>query len=207
MLEAGRLSWVKDRPDLQLPGSGLLVESSADELRGGLGFRASDGCCELWGEVGSGSTDWAELVERVTAQARKGKYRSAQVSDSGSLLPALRAALVEAGFVGDPLERPLLCDAPDDLQPYLDWKGRVVRIAEGKGREAINARLYGRVADGFPSDGQFSEREVNVILRGLHLYEDPAGLRRELVDRGYLARTRDCRAYWKVENPEIIGRI
>ncbi len=112
-----------------------------------------------------------------------------------------------AEFTGEPLARPLVCDAPDDLQPYLDWKGRILRVAEGKGREGINARLYERVASTLPDAGKFSEREINAILGELHLYGDATALRRELVDRGYLGRTRDCHEYWKVKNPDVLGRM
>lgn len=95
------------------------------------------------------------------------------------------------------MSRALVCDAPDALQPYLDWKGRVTQVAFGKGSETINAQLYARVAAQLPDVERFSEVEINRILNELHTYGDQSGLRRELVDRGFLARTRDCREYWK----------
>lgn len=41
----------------------------------------------------------------------------------------------------------------------------------------------------------YSEKEVNTILRRFHL--DTAGLRRDLVDAGMLARERDGSRYWR----------
>ncbi len=199
--------WIADRKDLGFPESGFLEESSQAGILGGLGFRPGTDGCELWYEGSDELVDWATLVDRVTAQARKSKYRLARSRQSEPLPSGLEKALFQAGFAGNPLSRDLFCDAPDDLQPFLDWRGRVTRIAEGKGSEALNARLYEIVASRFPAGGQFSELEVNAILKNLHLYGDHSGLRRELVDRGYLGRTRDCRSYWKVANPEIIGRI
>lgn len=205
MEDGATLSWAQDRSDLRFPESGLLRLTADGELRGALGYRPGDHGCDLWFESGSSLADWPSLVDRVTLQARKAKYRRAAMA-TDRLPDDLRAALEQAGFSGDPLCRALICDAPDELQPYLDWIGRVTRIAEGKGSESINARLYDLVASAIPEHGRYSENEINALLRQLHLYDDPAGLRRELIDRGYLARTRDCRQYWKVQDPEIIGR-
>lgn len=199
--------WLTDREGVCFPESGFLGEYSGAEILGGLGFRSGKECCNLWLEGHGHGVDWATLVDRVTSQARKSKYRRAQCAEAESIPADLAEVLIQAGFSGDPLSRELVFDAPDDLQPYLDWKGRVTRIAEGKGSEGLNARLYEIVASQFPVEGQFSEVEVNAILKELHLYGDHAGLRRELIDRGYLGRTKDCRAYWKVANPQIIGRI
>jgi len=199
-----RQNWVQGRPDLAFPKSGLLAETVDSLVCGALGFRPSTDGCDLWHETGSNKADWAILVERVTAQARKAKYRRAVVTTSEPMTQELECALLEAGFTGQPLSRDLVFDASGDLQPYLDWKGRVTRVAEGKGSEAINAGLFEIVAEGFPAEGRYSEVEVNAILNGLHLYKDHATLRRELVDRGHIGRTRDCREYWKI-SPTVDG--
>jgi len=110
----------------------------------------------------------------------------------------LASALTEAGFTGSPRSRRLMSDAPDNLQPYLDWKGRITQLAGGKGCEPINARLFTLVASQFP-EGRYSEQQVNAIFKDLHLYNDHSSLRRELVDRGLIERTRDCTEYWKAK--------
>jgi hypothetical protein len=47
----------------------------------------------------------------------------------------------------------------------------------------------------FSTDVLYTEREVNNILRRYH--EDVAGLRRDLIDRGMLARKSDGSQYWR----------
>lgn len=44
----------------------------------------------------------------------------------------------------------------------------------------------------------YSEREVNELLNALHLFGDPATLRRELINHRLLTRTSDCREYRKL---------
>ena len=206
MTDTFRYFWAKDRPGISLPESGLLVEERRSEISGALGFRPGIGGCVIWFESSGRFVDWPELIERITIQARKSKYSFAVVDCELPVPEDLRAALELAGFTGEPPARALRFDAPDDLQPYLDWSGRVTSLAQGKGSESINAKLYGVIAANFPAEGHYSEVQVNEILNRHHLFGDPAGVRRELVDRGYIARTRDCRDYWKVEDPIIIGR-
>lgn len=197
MSDRAKLQWVSNRADLRFPKSGLLEETSATGRAGAVGFRPEGDRCGIWCELGDSAPDWAELLQRVTDQARKAKYRAAVFIGEEPLPEALAQALAEMGFSGEPPTRALVCDAADDLQPYLDWKGRLIRLAEGKGSDAINARLYDLLASRFPAEGAYSEVEVNAILREWHLFNDPASLRRELIDRNLLDRTKDCRQYWK----------
>lgn len=48
----------------------------------------------------------------------------------------------------------------------------------------------------FEQGKHYTELEVNAVLRLRHAFNDPANLRRELVDRRMLKRTRDCTSYW-----------
>lgn len=45
----------------------------------------------------------------------------------------------------------------------------------------------------------FSEKEINAVLNAHHRFKDHALLRREMVDRAMLARTRDGRTYKRIE--------
>src|SRR5579872_3660454 len=125
MVATTSMRWAADRSDLRFPASGLLIEFDGSEQVGALGYRSCDEGCELWHEVYGPAVDWQQLVERVTAQARKAKYRGAVVATFEPLPLELEQELTAAGFAGQPLARPLISNAPDDLQPYLDWKGRV----------------------------------------------------------------------------------
>jgi hypothetical protein len=50
------------------------------------------------------------------------------------------------------------------------------------------------ISEQFEQDRRYSEKEVNAILRSI--YEDYATIRRDLIEYGFMDRTRDCRAYW-----------
>ncbi|MBN2384873.1 DUF2087 domain-containing protein [bacterium] len=51
----------------------------------------------------------------------------------------------------------------------------------------------------------YTEREVNEVLLAFHSFDDPALLRRFLVDYGYLERDRAGRRYWKRESEKLSG--
>jgi len=52
-----------------------------------------------------------------------------------------------------------------------------------------------KVAEQFESGKQYSEPEVNAILK--EIWEDFATMRRYLIEYGYLDRTKDGKTYWK----------
>ena len=49
----------------------------------------------------------------------------------------------------------------------------------------------------FQSDLEYSEKEVNQIIKRYINFNDFALLRRELISKKYLFRTDDCSKYWK----------
>ena len=53
------------------------------------------------------------------------------------------------------------------------------------------------IVDAFAFDTNYTEKEVNTILRRFHV--DTATLRRYLVDNGLMARERDGTRYWRVK--------
>lgn len=57
------------------------------------------------------------------------------------------------------------------------------------------------LASMFAHDTQYTEKEVNTILKTAH--EDFASLRRYMVDMGYLQRSRDGAQYWRAPEDEI----
>lgn len=89
-----------------------------------------------------------------------------------------------------------------DLEPYLDANNRVI-VWPSKKHPKRRLAIMEYMRDAFEFDRKYNEREVNAILNARHAFEDPAFLRRELVDRGWLARTRDCREYWRPK-PESV---
>jgi hypothetical protein len=57
--------------------------------------------------------------------------------------------------------------------------------------------VLGFIAAQIPLEGKLAEKEINRIIMQNILFDDFTLIRRELIERGYLARTRDCREYWR----------
>ena len=70
-----------------------------------------------------------------------------------------------------------------------------LRLKVLSSREKKKLVALRRIAEEFEPDRQYSEKEVNAILKAI--FPDFATLRRDLIDYGYLKRTADCSAYWK----------
>lgn len=85
-------------------------------------------------------------------------------------------------------------EQPAALRPYLDRDGMVTNWpAKRKGQQAVLDYLITK----FTPNTQYVETEVNELLSQWHTYNDPAYLRRSLVDMGLLQRTPDGAQYWR----------
>lgn len=90
---------------------------------------------------------------------------------------------------------------PDDLdeaskkilRDYLNADGTIRQVPEQKKLQPILNYLI----QNFEFDRIYTEREVNAIIKRFN--EDTAGLRRDLVDAGLLARESDGSKYWRVK--------
>jgi len=78
------------------------------------------------------------------------------------------------------------------LRNFLDAEGKLTAFP-AKRKMKLFAMLY--LAQKIPADTDFSEREINNILLDWHTFADPATLRRELYDYGFLDRSRDGKVY------------
>jgi hypothetical protein len=83
----------------------------------------------------------------------------------------------------------------EKLARYLDAEGRL-KGWPSKRSDQLQALHY--LADRLPSGVEWSERELNELLKGLHTFGDWALLRRDLYDARLLDRSPDGRRYWKV---------
>ncbi len=54
----------------------------------------------------------------------------------------------------------------------------------------------------FAEGVEYTEAEINEIIKDNHTFNDHCFLRRELVDNRLLGRTSDGRKYWKIPRPE-----
>jgi len=89
-------------------------------------------------------------------------------------------------------------EKPEDvrkvLKNYLNADGTLKQIPSAQNRLLI---ILNFVVDAFAFDTNYTEKEVNTILRRFHL--DTAALRRYLVDYGLMAREGDGSRYWRVK--------
>ena len=85
-------------------------------------------------------------------------------------------------------------DARKVLKNYLNADGTLKQIPPSKNRLLI---VLNFIVDAFAFDTNYTEKEVNTILRRFHL--DTAALRRYLVDNGLMAREGDGSRYWRVK--------
>jgi hypothetical protein len=87
------------------------------------------------------------------------------------------------------------------LKNFLNADGTIKEIPHpGTRTKRINQLLIilNYVVDAFAYDTDYTEKEVNTILRRFHV--DTAALRRYLVDHGLMARESDGSRYWRVKN-------
>jgi hypothetical protein len=86
------------------------------------------------------------------------------------------------------------------LKNFLNADGTIKEIPHpGSKLKKINQLLIilNYIVDAFEYDTNYTEKEVNTILRRFHL--DTAALRRYLVDNGLMARESDGSRYWRVK--------
>lgn len=106
-------------------------------------------------------------------------------------------ALIKAEFAG---KRNVFVPAPDldpktrkVLAAHLNADGTLRQIPVQPSKLGI---ILNYLIPGFTTGVNYSEKEVNTILRRFH--DDTARLRRELVEAGLLARESDGSRYWRV---------
>ena len=85
-------------------------------------------------------------------------------------------------------------DARKVLKNFLNADGSLKQIPPQGNKLLI---VLNFIVDAFAFDANYTEKEVNTILRRFHL--DTAALRRYLVDSGFMARESDGTRYWRVK--------
>jgi hypothetical protein len=89
-------------------------------------------------------------------------------------------------------------DQPDDarkvLKNFLNADGTLKQLPPQGNKLLI---VLNFMVDAFAFDTNYTEKEVNTILRRFHM--DTAALRRYLVDNGLMARESDGTRYWRVK--------
>jgi hypothetical protein len=88
-------------------------------------------------------------------------------------------------------------DARRVLKNFLNADGTLKQLPPMGNKLLI---VLNFIVDAFAYDTDYTEKEVNTILRRFHV--DTAALRRYLVDHGLMARESDGTRYWRVKAPE-----
>lgn len=85
-------------------------------------------------------------------------------------------------------------DARKVLKNFLNADGTLKQLPPQGNKLLI---VLNFIVDAFAFDTDYTEKEVNTILRRFHV--DTAALRRYLVDNGLMARESDGTRYWRVK--------
>ncbi len=80
------------------------------------------------------------------------------------------------------------------LKGFLDKDGKL-KLWPAKQDKKLAAIKY--LATKFAVNREYTEKEVNEILRANHTFNDHQLLRRELFEKGFLDRTLNGAKYWK----------
>jgi hypothetical protein len=108
------------------------------------------------------------------------------------------ASLARGQFEGKRESYSLPQDEPEDvrkvLKNFFNPDGTLRQIPAAAGKLLI---ILGFIVDAFAFDTDYTEKEVNTILRRFHV--DTAALRRYLVDYGFMARESNGTRYWRVK--------
>lgn len=92
------------------------------------------------------------------------------------------------------------------IASYLDVAGRVTAWPSKRNNRHKQGLVLQYLATYFQEGRTYSEAEVNAVIKQHHTFGDHALLRRELVERGFLRRTRDCSQYWRETSQSPIPR-
>ena len=84
----------------------------------------------------------------------------------------------------------------EELKNYLDDLERVKEWPSKRNKGQFQLLVLKYLASKFSPGMTYTEKEVNALLNQYHTFNDPALLRREMVERRLLERKRDGSAYW-----------
>lgn len=85
----------------------------------------------------------------------------------------------------------------DHLKPFLDDQGRLTEWPSKNKREA-QRQVRDYLASKIETRKEYTETEINEILSQWATIGDPALLRRELIEAGWLKRNRDGSKYRRI---------
>ena len=167
--------------------------ASADRLRiVGLLSQGSKRAAEIAEVLGMHPSDVMRHLEQLTD--------SSVVSEADGVYDLNEKAiesLARGQFEG---KRPVYVPEEDQeedvrkvLKTYLNADGTIRQLPQ-EGKKMLIILHF--ILDAFSFDTNYTEKEVNTILRRFHV--DTATLRRNLIDYGFMARESDGTRYWRI---------
>ena len=168
--------------------------ASADRLRiVGLLSQRSKRAAEIAEALGMHPSDVMRHLEQLTASGVIVEVDGVYDLDERAI-----ESLARGQFEG---KRPVYVadeDQEEDvrkvLKTYLNADGTIRQLPQ-EGKKMLIILNF--VLDAFSFDTNYTEKEVNTILRRFHV--DTATLRRNLVDYGFLDRESDGTRYWRIK--------
>ncbi len=169
--------------------------ASADRLRivGLLSLRGSKRAAEIASALGVHASEANRHLEQLTA--------SGVVREAGGVFDLNEKAiesLARGQFEGKRPAYEAKEETQEDvrkvLKTFLNADGTLKQIPPMGNKLSI---ILNFIVDAFAFDANYTEKEVNTILRRFHV--DTAALRRYLVDHQLMARESDGTRYWRVK--------
>ncbi|WBW97885.1 DUF2087 domain-containing protein [Oceanirhabdus sp. W0125-5] len=87
-----------------------------------------------------------------------------------------------------------------EVMKFLDVEGKI-KMYPSKRKKQIN--VLGYLIEKIQDGREYTEQEINEVIGEYHTFNDVCYLRRELVDIGYLKRTKNCSKYWRRQEENI----
>lgn len=129
------------------------------------------------------------VTERRTDDDKVYQLRVERVDDLFARLRQLLSAENASAILND-VRRTL----PEELHRFVDRDGLVTLWPRReRDREAVLDYLVNKLR----RNHLYNEAQVNEVLNQWHTFQDPANMRRQLVDYGYLGRTSSGDRYWR----------
>jgi len=170
--------------------------ASAERLRiVGLLSQGPKRAVEIADALGVHPSDITRHLEQLTASSIVHEADGLYVLDEQAI-----ESLARGQFEG---KRPIYESEDEDddvrkvLKNYLKADGTLKQIPPMGNKLLV---ILNFIVDVFDFDTNYTEKEVNTILRRFHL--DTAALRRYLVDHGLMARDSYGTKYWRVKDVE-----
>lgn len=137
-------------------------------------------------------------VEMLNVLSRAGGYRNFQ-----HFRTVTKTAAIESFDIAAEREPPADETRVMRTIRVFDGEGRIVRWPKKRSQQELCLWfLWSKI----PTRESFTERGISELLNTLHVFEDPALLRRDLFDLGLVTRRRDGSDYRRVERkppPEL----